>query len=176
MVAVLYVYAIFLIGLCIGTAFMGFSAFAITQRTMLLYLSAFALCYAFEQAIVFFNEFLAQNLPFRNDRFSDMEDPLVHIVTGALLCQMLWMAFLTFFDDRRPTMRFVPLALFLILSIATLLLPTNDESLRKWLMYSARQLCLSVGCHLLRHPLWAHRLKNAEDALPKQGAFPHTSS
>lgn len=37
-------------------------------------------------------------------------------------------------------MRFVPLALFLILSIATLLLPTNDESLRKWLMYSARQL------------------------------------
>lgn len=140
MVAVLYVYAIFLIGLCVGTAFMGFSAFAITQRTMLLYLSAFALCYAFEQAIVFFNEFLAQNLPFRNDRFSDMEDPLVHIVTGALLCQMLWMAFLTFFDDRRPTMRFVPLALFLILSIATLLLPTNDESLRKWLMYSARQL------------------------------------
>ena len=66
MVAVLYVYAIFLIGLCIGTAFMGFSAFAITQRTMLLYLSAFALCYAFEQAIVFFNEFLAQNLPFRS--------------------------------------------------------------------------------------------------------------
>lgn len=140
MVAILYVFAIFLIGLCIGTAFMGFSAFAITRRTMLLYLSAFVLCYAFEQAVVFFNEFLAQNLPFQNDRFADMEDPLLHIVIGALLCQTLWMAFLTFFDDQRPAMRYLPLVLFLVLSLAALLFPTPDGSVRKWLMYSARQL------------------------------------
>lgn len=47
-VAVMYVYAIFCIGLCIGTAFMGFSAFAVTRRKLLLYLSTFVLCYAVE--------------------------------------------------------------------------------------------------------------------------------
>ena len=95
----MYVYAIFCIGLCIGTAFMGFSAFAVTRRKLLLYLSTFVLCYAVEQIVIFYNEFVTQNLPFQSEIFESMEDPALRVVTGAVLCQTLWLAFLEFFND-----------------------------------------------------------------------------
>lgn len=135
----MYVYAIFCIGVCIGTAFMGFSAFSITRRKLLMHLSVFVLSYALEQSIVFFNEFLAQNLPFNDENFSGMEDPSLHILTGAILCQSLWMAFLDFFNDKRNAMRFSPLIIFLVVSIAALFLPFDNPSINKWLIYSARQ-------------------------------------
>lgn len=140
MSAALYVYAILCIGVCIGTAFMGFSAFSITRRKLLLYLSTFALCYAVEQSVVLFNEFLSQNLPFQNEAFSGLEDPLLHILIGAILCQSLWMAFLDFFDDSRWTVRLIPLTVFLFISVLALAIPSWHEALRKWVLYSTRQL------------------------------------
>lgn len=138
----MYVYAIFCIGLCIGTAFMGFSAFAVTRRKLLLYLSTFILCYAVEQIVIFYNEFATQNLPFQSEIFESMEDPALRVVTGAMLCQTLWLAFLEFFNDKRPALRYLPLGLFLAASAVLLAMPGIDASIRKWLLYSARQLFL----------------------------------
>lgn len=136
----MYVYAIFCIGVCVGASFMGFSAFSITRRRLLFYLSIFVLCYGVEQAIVFFNEFLSQNIPFSSETFSGLEDPSLHILTGAIMCQALWMAVLDFFDDTRRYMRYLPLCVFLAVSLLALLLPFLSDPVRKWLIYTIRQV------------------------------------
>lgn len=142
MVTAIYVYAILCIGVCAGTAFMGFSALLITRRRILLYLSLFVLCYAVDQSVIFFNEFLTQNIPFQTGDYSKMEHPALRIVTGGILCQTLWLAFLEFFDDNRRSMRFIPLTIFFCVSLTALLAPIHDLSFKKWLIYGARQLFL----------------------------------
>lgn len=139
-VALSYLIGIVLIGVCIGAAFVGFSAYAVSQRRILVYLAGFALCYAVEQCFILFRDFLGQNLSFAVENFSGLEDPFIHLVLGAALCQCLWLACLTFFGRNQGRMRFIPLGIFVGLSLVVIMAPLENDSLKKWLLYTARSL------------------------------------
>lgn len=138
--ALSYLIAIILIGVCIGAAFIGFSAYAVSQRKMLFYLAGFSLCYAIEQCLIFFHEFLGQNLSFHAENFSGLEDPFLHLIAGSVLCECLWLACLSFFHRNEGNLRWVPTGAFIVLSILVAVFPFESDSLKKWMFYSIRQL------------------------------------
>lgn len=138
--ALSYLIAIILIGVCIGVAFVGFSAYTVSQRKILFYLAGFALCYAVEQCFIFFREFLGQNLSFQAENFGGLEDPFLHLVAGAILCQCFWLACLTFFHRDEGNLRWIPTGVFVLASTLIIVVPFESDSLKKWLFYSTRQL------------------------------------
>lgn len=134
--------AIFCIVICVAASFVTLSAFVVSQRKMLLFLALFAICYSFEQCLVFLNEYLTQNLSLQAASFHHMEDPLLRVFIGAATYQSLWLAFCEFLEEKRKALRYLPIFAFLTISLILLFAPFLEESFRKWAIYSTRQLFL----------------------------------
>ncbi len=158
MAVFLFLFAITIISICVGSAFLSASAFAVTHRTSLIYFAIFTLAYSLEQTIIFFREYFVQNLP-PAENLTQMEDPLFHVVTGAILFQSLWCAVLSFFDKRQHAIHYVPLAIFLSASLLVLTLPTLDDLIRKWLIYGIRQAFFLI---IVGYCLFQYRITKSE--------------
>lgn len=142
MEALSFFVAIACIVVCVATSFVTLSAFVVTQRKLLLFLALFIVFYSIEQCLVFFNEYLTQNLSFQSDSFHQMEDPLIRIFIGVAVYQSLWLAYCEFFVEKRAAFRYAPILVFLAVSLVLLFAPILDEQYRKWALYSTRQLFL----------------------------------
>lgn len=142
-----YLIAICLVAVCVASSFVSFAAYEVSRKRALAYLGAFALAYAVEQAFILFNEYNAQNLPF-DAEWGAMEDPLSHIVLGAVLCQSLYLIILDFTNEERRQWRYGPIAGFIVVSLLLYAMPGVEDAVRKWALYSLRQLFL-LGTGLL---------------------------
>ena len=137
-----YFLAIICIVICVATSFVTLSAFAVSQRKLVLFLALFIIFYSIEQCLVFFNDYLTQNLSFQAERFHQMEDPFLRVFTGAAIYQSLWLAFCEFFDEKRKLLRYLPVLIFFIISLTLLFVLPLEESYKKWTLYSVRQFFL----------------------------------
>ncbi|MDO5042328.1 MAG: hypothetical protein Q4D92_02320, partial [Slackia sp.] len=141
MAALSYLLAICLTALCVASSFVSFAAYEVSRKKALLYLMIFSIAYAVEQAFILYNEYVTQNLPF-NPEWGAMEDPFSHIVLGVLLCQPLWLVALDFVNERRRAFKYGPVVILAVASLAFYSVPGMDDSVRKWVLYTLRQLFL----------------------------------
>lgn len=137
----MYLIAICLVAVSAASSFFSFAAYAVSRKKSLAYFGAFSIACAVEQAFIFYNEYVNQNLPF-DAEWEAMEDPLFHIALGAALCQPLWLAMLDFSNESRKQWRYGPIAGFALLSIFFFAVPGIDDAMRKWILYSLRQFFL----------------------------------
>lgn len=140
--------SLFFVSVCVGASVVSFSAYAISRRKTLLYLSIFILAYAIEQSLIFINEFISNNVAFETASFTSSENLLPHLLIGIILFQALWMTALDFFNEKRLAVIALPALVMLMLSLAALLCPA-EEPIIKWGVYSMRQcflLCMGVYC------------------------------
>lgn len=133
-----YVFAVSFITICVASACIAASAFAISGRKILIWLALFIFVYAFEQIIIFFNEYLTNNIPFQTSAFSGMEDSLLRLALGLAMNQSLWMAFCAFFNEKNKLLYIAPAIVFVACSLLVLLAPPIEGQLEKWLFYGAR--------------------------------------
>lgn len=64
MAAATYSIAICLVAACIASSFVAISAYIASRKKTLAYLGTFSAIYGVEQALILYNEYLTQNLPF----------------------------------------------------------------------------------------------------------------
>lgn len=135
-----------------SSALVSFISYAISKRRTLLNLGVFLAAYAFEQLLIFQNEFLAQNTLFAGS-FYTLEDPLLHLAIGIIMLQALWMAFCLFFDEKSKAMIVAPICVFTAISLATLVFADPSGATLKWAFYAARHLFMFwiVGYALLTY-------------------------
>lgn len=147
-----YLIAISLVAVCVASSFVSFAAYEVSRKKTLAYLGVFAIAYGVEQAFILFNEYNSHNLPF-NAEWGAMEDPLSHIVLGVVLCQSLYLVILDFVREERKGWRYGPLAGFIVISLIIYAVGGIDDALRKWMLYSLRQIFLlgAAGCFWLRY-------------------------
>lgn len=146
MAAATYSIAICLVAVCIASSFLAVSAYIATRKKTLAYLGFFSAIYGAEQALILYNEYLTQNLPF-DAEWGAMEDPLSHIVFGAALCQSLWLVILDFTNEKRWQWKYGPVLGFTAISLLFYAVPGIDDAMRKWVLYSLRQFFL-LGCSI----------------------------
>lgn len=144
MAAATYSIAICLVAACIASSFVAISAYIASRKKTLAYLGTFSAIYGVEQALILYNEYLTQNLPF-NAEWGAMEDPFSHIVLGAALCQSLWLVILDFTNENRWQWKYGPVLGFTAISLLFYAAPGIDDAMRKWVLYSLRQFFLLGG-------------------------------
>lgn len=144
MAAATYSIAICLVVVCIASSFVTFSAYIASRKKTLAYLGSFFIAYAAEQALILYNEYLTQNLPF-DAEWGAMEDPFYHIVFGGALCQSLWLVILDFTNETRRRWRYGPIIGFTVISIFFYAVPGIEDAMRKWALYSLRQFFFLGG-------------------------------
>lgn len=144
MAAATYSIAICLVAACIASSFVAISAYIASRKKTLAYLGTFSAIYGVEQALILYNEYLTQNLPF-NAEWGAMEDPFSHIVFGAALCQSLWLVILDFTNENRWQWKYGPVLGFTAISLLFYAAPGIDDAMRKWVLYSLRQFFLLGG-------------------------------
>lgn len=138
MAAASYLIAICLVAVCVASSFISFAAYSVSRKKNLAYLGAFTLVYGIEQAFILYHEYMSQNLPF-DAEWGAMEDPFMHIVLGAAMCQPLWLVILDFVNEKRKVWVYGPIVGFVAVSLFFYVIPGIDDAMRKWLLYSLRQ-------------------------------------
>ncbi|CAM2876634.1 helix-turn-helix transcriptional regulator [Slackia exigua] len=125
----------------IASAF-SISSYIVSRKRMAAFLSILTFGYAIEQIVILYREFLNQNIPFRAEIFSSMEDPLLRIAIGAVMCESLMIAVIEYYDSENRILRWIPIAIFLVACVTVCLVPDIDDRLKKWFIYSMRQIFL----------------------------------
>ena len=112
-------------------------SYAVSHKKSLLYLALFLLLYSLESIFVFSNEFASSMSNFAIDDFGDAEAIGLRVVLAIVEVQMLWLVFCEFFQLSSKKMRYIPVAVYALISLFALIL--LEGVIEKWLVYTLRQ-------------------------------------
>ena len=143
MFQVMFVFVMVSIGIFLTSAAVSVSAYAVSQKKSLLYLSILLFAYSLESIVVFSEEFSLQNIAFSSEAFLYSTQVIPRILLASLQLQMLWLVICEFFRIDSKIWRFLPVVIFLILSLVSSLVLI--EPVMRWVVYSLRQFfCIFV--------------------------------
>lgn len=143
--SVFFFYTLALLAVCIVTAFTAAIAFMSSRRSVFAYGFGAFLSYAVETTEIFFNEYLAQNVPFDATQYYDVSAPLLRTAVAVAINAFLWAIVLDAVDRRSKRLLLIPPALLALGSLAALaLIPPGP--VRQWSYYSLRQVFLLFMC------------------------------
>lgn len=143
-----YLYTIVLMIAFITTGAISLSAFFVSRKRAYLYITVLFLSYVLEEALIFQNDYLGQNIAFPMDTFYNIEHPVLRTVLALGTLQSMWLVVCDYVDERRAAPRIAPACLFVAASLGVgLLAPTC--ALSQWVFYTLRQAfmlwCLLYG-------------------------------
>lgn len=149
-----YLYTIALMIAFITTGAVSLSAFFVSRKRSYLYITVLFLSYVLEEALIFQNEYLGQNIAFPMDTFYNIEHPVLRTILALGTLQSMWLVLCDYVDERRAALRFVPACVFVVASLGVgLFAPTS--ALSQWVFYTLRQVfmlwCLLYGFWRYRH-------------------------
>lgn len=148
---VLFYYTLVLLLIYILTAATCLSAFFVSHRRTFLLATVGFLFYFFDVALVFQDDFIAQDLTYQQSSFWFIGNPYLSVLTGTGVLLSFWLVTCTKVGERRPEVRLVPVTLYVLLSLA-ILQGVPDERWREFLFYSMREAFLFWSyAYLLAH-------------------------
>lgn len=142
---VFFFYTIALLAVCVVAALASASAYISSRRRVYAYGFGVFVCYAVETTEIFFNEYLAQNIPFDAAAYYDVSMPVVRTLVAACLYGCMWAMVLDVTDRHSKRLLAIPPALLAAGSFAVLAL-VPFGALRQWGYYSLRQVFLFFMC------------------------------
>lgn len=142
---VFFFYTIILLTVCVVTALVSAYAYASSRQRLFAFgFGAFA-AYAAETTEIFFNEYLAQNIPFDATTYYSVTSPVVRTAVAVILNACMWAIVLDMTDRHSKRLLVAPPALLALLSFAVLaIVPAGP--FRQWSYYSLRQVFLFFMC------------------------------
>ena len=94
------------------------SAFYVSHRRTFLYATLGFTFYFFDVSLVFKDNFITPDAVFEAASFYDVGHPYTSIITGGGAFLFLWLAACRYCREERPVVRFAPVALWAVLSLA----------------------------------------------------------
>lgn len=134
-----YLYTILIMVVCIAAGAVCLSAYFVSRHRSYLYTASMFLFYFLDMALIFQYEYLGQNLAYSFESFYGIDRPVVRTLLAAGMLQSLWLVVCDFENERRPALRWVPIAVFLGACAAVVYL-MPEEPFRQWLYFTLRQL------------------------------------
>lgn len=136
---VLFYYTLIILLASVLTAALCIASYLVSHMRALLYAFLGFLFYFFDVALVFQDDFLMQGVAATSPFF--IGSPFVAIVIGGGALLSLWLVLCEYLDERRPALRWAPIALFAGASVAVLLL-VQPGNIQEFLFYSMREITL----------------------------------
>lgn len=148
-----YLYTIALMIVFIATGAVSLSAFFVSRKRAYLYTTVLFLSYVLEEALIFQNDYLGQNVAFPMDTFYNIEHPVLRSVLALGTLQSMWLVVCDYVDERRLALRVAPACVFLAASLAVgICVPAG--ALTQWAFYTLRQVFM-LWCVL--YGFWRYR-------------------
>lgn len=149
-----YLYTIILMIAFITTGAISLSAFFVSRKKTYLYITVLFLSYVLEEALIFQNDYLGQNIAFPMETFYNIEHPVLRTILALGTLQSMWLVVCDYVDERRTALRIAPGCVFVAASLSVgLFAPTS--ALTQWVFYTLRQLfmlwCLLYGFWRYKH-------------------------
>lgn len=143
--SVFFFYTLALLVACVVTALISGAAYVSSRKRVFLYGFGMFVAYAVETTEIFFNEYLAQNVPFDADAYYGVSSPLVRTAAATVLLTCMWAIVLDLTGRRSKRLMVVPPALLAALSLGVLaIMPVG--ALRQWAYYTLRQAFVFGMC------------------------------
>lgn len=148
-----YLYTISLMIVFITTGAVSLSAFFVSHKRSYLYITVLFLSYVLEEALIFQNDYLGQNMAFPMETFYSIKHPVLRTVLALGTLQSMWLVACDYVDERSRALRLVPACAFVAASLGVgMLAPTC--ALSQWAFYSIRQVFM-LWC--LLYGFWRYR-------------------
>lgn len=137
----LFYYTLILLLMIVLTAAVCLSSYLVSRKMGALYAAIGFLVYFFDVALVFQDDFIAQNLLSNAASYYMIGNPIASIVTGVGLITLFWLVVCEFFGDA-PGVRTVVPGAFLAVGSIVVLVAFPENNLREFLFYSMREIAL----------------------------------
>lgn len=136
-----YVYTIIVMLVSVVAGAMALAAYFVSRKRAYAYAVAFFFSYFIDLALVFQNEYLAQNVAFEMDTFYNVQAPLLKIVLSACSLGSLWLIVCDRFGGKNVVFLAAPVIgyLFVVLLIA---LFGDSSPMTQFFFYEMRQVFL----------------------------------
>lgn len=152
--ALLFYYTLIIMFFYTIVAATSLSAFYVSRRKTFLYATLGFTFYFFDVSLVFMDNFITPDAVFAAPSFYDVGNPYASIITGGGAFLFLWLAACRYCRENHWAIRFVPVAVWAVASLAAYQL-IGDAQWREFIYYSMRT-ALQLFCYAVLAVWYRH--------------------